>query len=206
MIMRRKVLKIIPKPQSESSRTTSKPPSSLPIWIGSCPSTGVWNCVTIVYLQNVVSSEDAKRLLEKPSMRAEQLARIRRAEKLHLKLTKALHDAGARVLLGTDTANPFVIPGFSIHEELQNFVDAGLTPYQALKAGTSDAAEFLKKQDEFGTVAVGRRADLILLEANPLDDVRNAARRVGVMVHGRWFSEAELQDRLEKLAASYAKQ
>jgi imidazolonepropionase-like amidohydrolase len=122
-----------------------------------------------------------------------------------MKLVKALHDAGARLLLGTDFPPAFTVPGFSLHEELQNFVAAGLTPYQALRAGSSDAAEFLKKQDEFGTVTVGKRADLILLEANPLVDVRNAARRVGVMVHGRWLTEAELVERLEKLALSYNK-
>lgn len=83
-------------------------------------------------------------------------------------------------------------------------MQAGLSPYQALRAGTSGAAEFLKRQDEFGTVAVSKRADVILPEANPLEDVRNAAKRVGVMVRGRWFTEAELKGRLEKLAASYS--
>lgn len=123
---------------------------------------------------------------------------------LKLKLTKALHDGGVGFLLGTDCMNPLNVPGFSIHEELAYFVNARLTPYQALRAGTSGAAEFLKQQNEFGTVAVGKRADLLLLEANPLEDVRNAAKRVGVMVRGRWFTEAELRERLEKQAASYS--
>jgi imidazolonepropionase-like amidohydrolase len=117
---------------------------------------------------------------------------------------KALHEGGARILVGTDTPNPSVAPGFSVHEELRNLVDVGFTPYEAIKAGTSDAAEFLKKQNEFGTVAVGLRADLILLEANPLKDVNNVNRRVGVMVRGRWLPEPELRSWLEKLAASFA--
>jgi imidazolonepropionase-like amidohydrolase len=86
---------------------------------------------------------------------------------------------------------------------LRNLVAVGFTPYQAIKAGTSDAAEFLKKQTEFGTVAVGLRADLLLLEANPLEAVSNVNRRVGVMVRGRWLAEPELKSRLENLAGSF---
>ena len=119
-------------------------------------------------------------------------------------MTKVVWDAGQRVLLGTDTANPFLIPGFSIHGELGHLVEAGLTPYEALRSGTHNAAEFLGGLDEFGAVAEGLRADLILLDANPLADVRHVQRRVGVMVRGRWYVEAELQERLERLAASYA--
>jgi len=117
---------------------------------------------------------------------------------------KALHDAGVGLLLGTDTPNPFVVPGFSVHEELQNFVDAGLTPYEALRTATRDAAEFLGALEEFGTVAVGRRADLILVEGNPLEDVGNVARRVGVSLRGRWFPEKDLRRLLDELAGKYA--
>ena len=88
---------------------------------------------------------------------------------------------------------------------MSNFVAAGLTPYEALRAGTSGASEFLGKPAEFGVVAAGARADLLLLEANPLADVRNAARRVRVMVRGEWFTEAEMRERLNKLAATYSK-
>ena len=122
------------------------------------------------------------------------------------RMTKAAWDAGGHVLLGTDTANPFLIPGFSIHGELGHLVEAGLTPYEALRTGTRNAAEFLGRPGEFGAVAEGLRADLILLEANPLEDVRHVASRVGVMVRGRWYAEAELQRRLEDLAASYAEE
>ncbi len=109
---------------------------------------------------------------------------------------KALNDAGAKLLVGTDSW----FRGFSVHQELEFFVAAGLTPYETLKAGTWNAAEFLGALDEFGSVAEGRRADLILVEGNPLEDVRNAARRAGEMVRGRWYSEEELRDRLEALA------
>ncbi len=118
----------------------------------------------------------------------------------------ALNEAGVGLLVGTDTQNPFVVPGFAVHEELQNFVDAGLTPYEAMRAATRDAADFLGASEEFGTVAVGRRADLILVEANPLEDVRNVARRVGVSIRGRWFSEQDLLALLDDLAQKYTEE
>ena len=95
------------------------------------------------------------------------VASSRSSDPVRKKLVKALHDAGARILLRTDYPNPFVVPGFPIHEELQNLVEAGLRPYEAIRAGTVDAAEFLGARGEFGTVSVGVRADLILLEGNP---------------------------------------
>lgn len=111
-----------------------------------------------------------------------------------------MHDAGAKLLLGTDVGNPFVFPGWSLHEELQHFVNAGLTPYQALEAGTYNAAEHLGRLHEFGTVAVGKRADLILVEENPLEDVANLSKRTGVMLRGVWFPEAQLTNMLKELA------
>lgn len=145
------------------------------------------------------SSDEARRDLSPE--RARFLDAWRERER---RIVEALHDAGARLLLGTDTPNPFVVPGFSVQMELRNLVKAGLTPYEAIRAGTHDAAEFLDALDHFGTVSVGRRADLVLLEADPLQDVSNVARRVGVMVRGRWLPEAELRSRLAALAASYA--
>jgi imidazolonepropionase-like amidohydrolase len=118
---------------------------------------------------------------------------------------KGLLDGGARILLGTDTPNPFVVPGLSIHQELRNFVQAGLTPYQAIRAGTHDAAEFLGALDSLGTVAVGRVADLVLVDANPLQDVANVARRSGVMLRGRWMPASELRQMLDDVAAAYAR-
>jgi cytosine/adenosine deaminase-related metal-dependent hydrolase len=125
--------------------------------------------------------------------------RTRRVFQLQISITRVLHQGGARLLLGTDTPKLTVLPGFSLYEELQNFVEAGLTPYEAIRAGTSDAAIFLHQENEFGVVATGRRADLLLLEANPLDDVKNVSKRVGVMANGHWLTEAELRQRLMAL-------
>ena len=92
-----------------------------------------------------------------------------------------IHAAGVPVVLGTDTGNPYVYPGYSVHRELELLVQAGLTPMQAIEAGTRRAAEMLRKQDEFGTIAPGRRADLLLLDADPLLDIRNT-RRIDTVV------------------------
>jgi imidazolonepropionase-like amidohydrolase len=115
------------------------------------------------------------------------------------KLTKGFRDAGVRLLAGTDAMNPSVVPGFSLHDELRELVEAGLTPFEALRAATANPAEFLKAGKEFGTIAVGRRADLILVEGNPLDDVSNASRRMGVMLSGRWLPRSEIEKRLGEL-------
>ena len=127
---------------------------------------------------------------------------------LQKKLIKALQNAGVKILLGTDgsmQANFPVIPGFAVHEELRLLVEAGLTPYQAILAGTRNAAEALNAAGEFGTVSVGKRADLILVDGNPLADIANASRRSGVMVRGRWMPESEIQERLGEIGVKFAK-
>jgi imidazolonepropionase-like amidohydrolase len=107
------------------------------------------------------------------------------------------------LLLGTDAGFGYMLPGFVIHDELKDLVAAGLSPYQALQAGTANAAKYFDAEDEFGTVAVGRRADLIMIEANPLEGVSHVDERVGVMVKGHWYSEKMLKERLQETAASY---
>src|SRR5882724_5329409 len=87
-----------------------------------------------------------------------------------------MNTAGVRLLAGTDTAAPFVFPGFSLHEELALLVQAGLTPLQALQSATRNPAEFLGKLEEQGTIEPGKFADLLLLDGNPLDDIRNTQK------------------------------
>ncbi len=186
---------------------------------------GTWNCPTLVLYQHRIAPGEPEflhALIERPEMRYVSPEAVRqwypennylkssnparaassrgKGDIMRKKLVKALHDAGARLLLGTDCGNPFVVPGFSVHLELRNFVDAGLSPFEAIRAGTSGAAEFMNAGAEFGTVAAGSRADLILVEGNPLEDVSNVDKRVGVMVRGKWYPQAELQSQLEKLA------
>lgn len=108
----------------------------------------------------------------------------------------ALHRAGANILVGTDTPNPFVIPGYSVHQELELFVAAGFTPEQALAAATREPARFFGESNEWGTVEAGKRADLLLLECSPLASVRCARELLGVMARGRWYSREELREML----------
>jgi hypothetical protein len=118
-------------------------------------------------------------------------------------LVPELQRAGVRLLIGTDAPIPALIPGFSITDELRALVRSGLTPYQTLAAATRNAAVFAGQENEFGTINSGKSADLILLAANPLDQIGNVERRVGVMVRGRWLTEEELRQRLEELAVRY---
>lgn len=106
-----------------------------------------------------------------------------------------LRDAGVKMLLGTDE-----VPWIGvITRELEAMVGAGLTPYQALQTGTSNVAEYFGISNESGTIAVGKRADLLLLTGNPLQDVRYTAQPAGVMLGGRWLSRADIDKRLATL-------
>jgi imidazolonepropionase-like amidohydrolase len=119
-----------------------------------------------------------------------------RANRRHL--LRSLHEAGARLAVGTDTPNPFVVPGFSVHEELAVLVDAGLSPLEALVLATRRPAELMRESGNVGAVAVGMRADLLLLSGNPLTDIRRVRQPVGVMVRGRWLPASELSAMLQR--------
>jgi len=117
--------------------------------------------------------------------------------------TKAFHDAGGNMMTGTDALIPTTIPGFSIHHELEELVDVGLTPYEALRTSTILPHEFLGEFDEAGTIEVGKRADLVLLEKNPLEEIRNTQKITGVMIRGKWLSQTDIQKGLEAVLAYY---
>jgi imidazolonepropionase-like amidohydrolase len=121
-----------------------------------------------------------------------------------LEVLKALSDGGVGILMGTDSPQLFSVPGFSLHREMQAMADAGMSTYEILVSGTRAVGEYFRRSDTFGTVAVGRRADLILLNSNPLDDVGNVADRAGVMVRGRWYSDSYIQERLDEIARRFA--
>ena len=119
-------------------------------------------------------------------------ARRRRYVEVRNRLTKAIHDSGGKILAGSDSPEWLMAYGWTLHRELEHLVEAGLTPYQALAAATRNPAEFLGATAEWGTVAPGRRADLVLLSANPLRDIRNTTRIDAVALGGRWLERAEL--------------
>jgi imidazolonepropionase-like amidohydrolase len=129
-------------------------------------------------------------------------ARGRQFVDLRRKLIRALRDAGAGLVLGADAPQVFNVPGFATLRELESMVAAGLTPYQALETGTRNPAIVLGLPDSFGTVAVGRRADLLLLDADPLADIRNVWKRAGVVLAGRWLPASEIEARLAEYAAA----
>ena len=107
------------------------------------------------------------------------------------RLVKAIADSGGKIMAGSDTPEWFFGYGWTIHRELESLVAAGLTPHQALAAATRTPAEFLRALKEWGTIENGKRADLLLLEANPLEDIRNTTRIEAVAVGGRWLDRAE---------------
>ena len=117
-------------------------------------------------------------------------------------LTGALHQAGVPLLLGTDAMGaPLAIPGASAHQELQLLIESGLSPYEALRTATVNPAKFLGKQAEFGTITVGKRADLLLVSADPLVDIDTLNAPVGVMLRGQWLPSEKLRQMLLALAS-----
>ena len=128
---------------------------------------------------------------------------LRKSFPQRYELLKMLSDAGAGLLIGTDTMVPYLVPGFTPIDEMKHFVKAGLRPYHALRAATADPARFLGIEGESGTIGLGKRADLVLVDANPLEDPSNLWRLTGVMLNGRWLPRADLHRMLEEMAATY---
>jgi imidazolonepropionase-like amidohydrolase len=107
------------------------------------------------------------------------------------RLVKVIADSGGRIMAGSDTPEWFFGYGWTLHRELESLVAAGLTPHQALAAATTNPAEFLRASKEWGTIEPGKRADLLLLSADPLEDIRNTSRIEAVVVGGRWLDREE---------------
>jgi imidazolonepropionase-like amidohydrolase len=122
---------------------------------------------------------------------------LRQREVAHeFSLVGAMHRAGVPFLAGTDAApGIYIVPGFSLHDEMANFVEAGFTPMEALQTATSNPARFLGR-DDVGSVAPGRFADLVLLAANPLDDIKNTKKINAVVINGKFLDRAALDEML----------
>jgi hypothetical protein len=206
-------------------------PDRLRYWAGRTRDAGTWNVPTMALWEAFYSPDPPEAFARRPEMRyaapqmvnawtrqKQNMAQSQRnqgvtaeAARRYLEMRrlalKALADSGAALLLGTDSPQMFSVPGFSLHNEIALMQASGLTAEQVLSSGTRNvaryAAEELKLDGAFGTVEVGSRADLILLDANPLLDARTIARPLGVMVRGKWLSAEELQAGLEEIAARY---
>jgi imidazolonepropionase-like amidohydrolase len=111
---------------------------------------------------------------------------------------KAIQDSGGKLLAGSDTPEWFHLYGFGLHRELRALVGAGLTPYQALMAATRNPAEFFGASEQWGTIEVGKRADLVLVSANPLDEITNTERIRGVAIGGRWLDRTSLDQMIAR--------
>jgi imidazolonepropionase-like amidohydrolase len=197
----------------------------LPALVEATRKAGVWNVPTQSLMENLAPGETADALARRPEMRyvpARTLSQWAEEKNSLLeetgsspksatammearrRLIKALHAGGAGLLLGSDAPQIYNVPGFSIHRELESLVAAGLTPYQALETGTRNVAVFFETLSETGTIETGKRADLVLLDANPLADMRNTTRRAGVMLGGRWLPKVAIDARLDAIAKSMA--
>ena len=149
------------------------------------------------YINSLLQGTEKHQLLFKGG---EDLAPVKYT--LDKSLLIQLHKAGIPLTLGTDagTAAMGIVPGFSVHEELRVLTENGFTPYEAIMTATvnaSAAAAAMTGQDDFGTIEIGKRADLILAERNPLDNVANLKKRLGVMAAGRWFDKNEIQKMID---------
>ncbi len=183
---------------------------------------GAWNCPTLVvterfgHLDNPAQL-DATKGLEfvaaqireqwKPqndfrikSWTPERFAQTRTRNETAAKLVADLQKAGAHLVLGTDTGNPYVVPGFAVHDELALLVKAGLTPWQAMHMATAAAAELVDKPGSFGVIAPGARADLVIVDADPTKDIGALATPSLVVVRGKQMKPADLVAALKKPA------
>ncbi len=120
------------------------------------------------------------------------------------KLIKAIHDNGGKLMAGSDTPEFLWLYGFAMHHEIKALSDAGIGNYAALAAGTRNAHEFFGTLDKNGTVQKGKVADLILVNANPLEDISATKNRAGVMLKGKWYTQAELDKWLDEIAPKIA--
>lgn len=214
--------------QTVAQRWATAPAERMESLAADVAQSGVWNAPTLIVLlapsrafadMNAAAARPEMRYAN-PGLRAfwqsyydripagtDLAARWRGVQQGHerrIAMLRALHEAGAPLLIGTDTPNPFVVPGFSIHEELGFFRDAGFSNTEILRIATLDAARFLHKEAEFGRIAEGMRADMVLLSADPEQDLAVLRTPAGVMAAGRWYDRAALDDMLRAAEAAAA--
>ena len=123
---------------------------------------------------------------------------------LRRKLLEEMNDAGVKILMGTDAPQLFSVPGFSIHRELPLMKEANMTNYEIIESGTKNVGKYFADWDDFGTIAKGQRADLILVDGNPLEDLSAIQNHSGVMVRGTWYSREMIDKKLAEIETYYA--
>ncbi len=179
-----------------------------------------WQCPTLTVLHNITfiddpslardsrlkymsrdirSSWDPARDFRFQNRTSEDIALGKKVYQKELELVGAMQRAGVDILAGTDTGNPYCLPGFGLHDELGLLVQAGLTPMQALQAATLNPARFMGREKDLGTIEPGKLADLVLLDANPLADIANTRKIDAVVYGGRLYSRAALDGMLARV-------
>lgn len=181
---------------------------------------GTWSCPTIIVYSPIIHLSDEGFFLNRSEMKYipqsmrnrwhqtfEQIRQVsldvdnRKRWQMRSQIVEMMHRAGVELIAGTDMGAGYVIPGFSMHEELQLMVDAGLSTLTVLQSATINAAKFLGKEKDLGTIDKGKLADLILLEGNPLDNIKNTRRIAAVIVNGRYLPKQTLQRMLDDVEA-----
>ncbi|MGH9311804.1 MAG: amidohydrolase family protein [Vicinamibacterales bacterium] len=194
---------------------TTADESTIPDLVAKTKAAGVAQVPTEILLENWLGTQSAESMAEWPEMKYAMAGEVQKWTEIKKKyeqvpagarqkliairrrLIKDMHAAGVPLLLGSDAPQIWNVPGFSAHRELGTYVASGLTPYQALTTGTRNVAAFFNIDKEAGTVTAGKRADLILLDANPLADIANTTKIAGVMLGGRWMSQGDIRKRLD---------
>jgi hypothetical protein len=128
-----------------------------------------------------------------------ELALLKAEAARDLELVKAMHDAHVPFMAGSDGPDPYVFPGFSLHDELEWLVKSGFTPFQALQSATVNPSLFLGRLDPHGLVEPKHGADLVLMDANPLEDIRNTRKIFGVVANGKYYSRKDLDIMLQQV-------
>lgn len=185
---------------------------------------GTWVCPTLAY-HRADAFHDQKEYAEDPHLKyvlkdlldewaelkrarvfmPQRMAEMKRVFPISLKIIGEMRRAGVNFLAGTDVTNIHVVHGFSLHDELALLVKAGFTPLEALQSATIAPARFMEREKELGTIEAGKFADLVLLEANPLDDINHTRKIAAVVINGRYFSKGALQKMLASAARSAKK-
>jgi imidazolonepropionase-like amidohydrolase len=196
--------------------------SKIPALVEATKKAGTWIVPTQVLFDNLIDEQDPDVMAKRPEMRwatEQQIAQWTAAKhkfreapdfdaatrarylETRRRILKSLHDGGVGMLLGADAPQMWNVPGYATLRELDSMVRAGLTPFEALSMGTRQVAVYYGTEATTGTIAEGRRADLVLLEANPLENVEHVRRQAGVMLRGTWLPRAELDKKLDAAPA-----
>jgi len=147
--------------------------------------------------------QNKERMMENLEFDEEQYDRFVEVRK---RLIKTLHDEGVMLLLGSDAPQVMNVPGFSIHREMKTMADAGLTPYQILKSGTTNVAEFFGTSENTGSIETGKIADVVLLKNNPLENIGNCTDIEAVIYRGHLLTRDQIDAGLAEIAKKYTEE